>query len=737
MRIPNRTLALGALLLLLVMLPFAAAAKTCLVLGGGGARGIAHIGVIRVLERERVPIDCITGTSMGAIVGGLYAAGYRADEIEALLKDIDWRDVFRDDPPRREFTVRRKEDDLDLLVKFDIGLRGGRLVLPRGAIQGQKMLLLLRRLTLPVWDIDDFDALPIPFRAVAADIAKGQPRVFSGGDLAVAIRASMSVPGVLAPIRVDGQMLVDGGIVNNVPVDIARAMGADRVIVVDVGTQLLPEEDLTSPLAITGQMLDALMLRQTQLQLDTLTERDLLIRPELGDIKSGDFEREEESIPIGMRAAESKRGELATFAVDEATFAAHLAARRHPSFDPPMIEFLATRTGRSRTADYVAQRVSEQGGKTLDVDALENDILRAYGDGSYERITWNLTERGGKTGVEVEPVDKGWGPNYVRFGLSLSDDFEGRNDYLLQGQLRFTGLNTRGAEWRNRVSLGRITGLRTEFYQPWGNLGQYFGDGYAEYRALDQPIVADGIDVATYRLKRSVLGGDVGAEVGNATRVMFGVERGRDELARSIGSPDLPADVTSDFGDIFLGVTRDTLDDSEFPTEGSRVDTRLEMYRNIIGTEVDADVIRVAYDKALSRGRSRFLLGLRGNYTADDDADLLQTSGLLGGFLNLSGFNERELVGDHLGYGRVVYYRLMTDDSGIFSQPLYFGGSIETGNVWASRDDIGVDSLIWSGSVFVGMESFLGPIFVGYGRAETGDSAVYLNFGSIIRSAKN
>ena len=315
-----------ALLLLLSLAPIAHA-KTCLVLGGGGARGAAHIGVLKVLERERVPVDCIAGTSMGAAVGGLYAAGYDADEIEALLVAVDWRDVFRDDPDRREFSVRRKEEDLALLVDFDFGLRAGSLIAPRGAIQGQKMLLLLRRLALPVWEVEDFDALPIPFRAVAARIASGEPRVFAHGDLATAIRASMSVPGVLAPIRVDGEMLVDGGIVDQVPVGVARAMGATRLIVVDVSAELLPDTALTSPLAIANQMLDALMTRQTRAQLATLGIGDVLLEPVLGDVTSTAFHRIADAIPAGVAAAERRIDALRALSLDEAQWQAHLAAR--------------------------------------------------------------------------------------------------------------------------------------------------------------------------------------------------------------------------------------------------------------------------------------------------------------------------------------------------------------------------------------------------------------------------
>lgn len=707
-------------------------ARTCLVLGGGGARGAAHIGVLEVLERERIAIDCVAGTSMGAAVGGLYAAGYAPAEIATLLGEIDWKDTFRDDPERREFSVRRKEEDLELLVDFDLGLREGRLIAPRGAIQGQKMLLLLRRLTLPVWEVEDFDALPVPFRAVAANIATGEPRVFASGDLAAAIRASMSVPGVLAPIRVDGEMLVDGGIADNVPVGVARAMGATRLIVVDVSAELAPESALTSPLAIANQMIDALMTRQTRAQLATLGPDDVLIEPELGTITSGAFHRIADAVPIGAAAAEAALPRLAPLALDEAAWQAHLAARPKPRHDAPVVAFLEVQGARSRTATSVARRIGAKPGTPLDVGALEHDLMRAYGEGAHERITWRYERTDGGTGVVVEPVDKGWGPNYVRFGLALSDDFGGDSEYQLQAQVRLTGFNEAGTEWRNRVSLGSVAGVRSEIHQPFGELGEPFVEAYGEYRALDQPLFQDAIDLAEYRARRGVVGFDAGIDRGT-WRALAGVERGRDRLARRIGDPSLPSRVDADFGDVFVGYTRDTLDSAAFPSSGSRFDARLSFYRDALGAEVDADVLALDYDRALSYGRNRLLVGTRLNYTEDDDAGLLQANGLLGGFLNLSGYGERELVGDQLAFGRAVWYRHVGDSSALFAQPFYVGASLEAGNVWDDLGDAGVDDLVYAGSVFIGLESFLGPMFLGYGRADTGEGSFYLTFGSLIR----
>src|SRR5437762_10327640 len=265
----------------------------------------------------RVPVDAIAGTSMGAAVGGLYASGLSAREIEKTMTSINWQDAFRDRPSREDLTLRRKQEDQNFLVKFPLGVRGGHVLLPKGLIQGQKLTETLRRLTLPVARIGDFDELPTPFRAVATDLESGETIVMRSGDLTSAMRASLSAPGVFAPVERAGRLLVDGGITDNVPVDIARAMGVDVVIAVDVGFPLLPRQQLTSAPVISSQMLAILIRRNAQAQLATLTPQDILIQPALGNASSFDFGIVARVIDAGEAAARGKAGQLAALSVNE------------------------------------------------------------------------------------------------------------------------------------------------------------------------------------------------------------------------------------------------------------------------------------------------------------------------------------------------------------------------------------------------------------------------------------
>lgn len=724
------------LVLALLFAPLAQAADCVgLVLGGGGARGAAHIGVLKVLERERIPVCRIAGTSMGAVVGGLYAAGYPAAEIGELMLAVDWRDLFLDEPPRIELPLRRKAEDYRFLLGLKLGYRDGAIQLPRGVIQGQKLMLLLRRLTLSTWDVADFDALPIPFRAVGTDIGAGRAVVFGSGDLATAMRASMSVPAAFAPIRVDGKLMVDGGIVDNVPLDVVAAMGADRFIAVDVGEPLLPESALTSPLAVSAQMLTALMKQRTDAVLAALTPDDLLIRPDLGDMSAAEFGRTREAIAAGERAAEAQLPALRRFAVAPERYAAFVAAHRRRAFDAPLVEFLEVVKTRSRTAAEVERRLAGQVGAPLDLSLLEKQVGSAYGAGSYERIGWHLVERDGRRGLEVLPVDKGWGPTYLTFGLELSDDFSGKSDYQLSAEVTLTGLNAAGAESRNHLSIGRVTQVRSEFYQPLGARAQFYAQPYIDYVAAEQPLTVRTRQLAEYRIVRAIGGVELGWNLSNTLGLDVGIFHGRDLAYLEIGDPALFPDISERVGALVLGFTRDTLDSAQFPSRGSRLTLDTEHYRGALGSEGDGDVVRIAYDRALGHGADRWLLGARLS-TRYGDPELFQTGTFLGGFTQLSGLAERELFGAHGGLLRAVYYRRLGNLEDLFTVPFYVGGSAEAGDVWDTRSAIGFDHLIYSGSVFAGIETFFGPIFLGYGQASTGEGSWYLTMGSLLRGRR-
>lgn len=736
----NRTTRIGRWLALLALALAAlpASARTCLVLGGGGARGAAHVGVLQVLERERIPVDCVVGTSMGGIVGALYATGYDAAGIAAILDSIDWHAALRDNPGRGMLPVARKRDELRYLFDIELGVGSdGRIRLPAGMIQGQQLELLLRRLFLPAWHVRRFEDLPIPFRTIATDIVTGERVVLDQGDLAAAVRATMSVPGAFAPVRLDDRLLVDGGVVENVPLSLARALGATRMIAVDVGSGLLPESALDSPLAVTYQTLSALMLRQTEQDLATLSPRDILIRPQLGDIGSAAFERVGEAVPAGVAAAEAALPRLREMALDDAGYAAWRAARGRRSFDPPLIAFLEVLGDDSRTARLVANRLSAHRRGELAVQALEDDVNTAYAAGDYARIGYHLVERDGATGLAITPQDKRWGPGFLRAGLSLSDDFRGRSGYQLSVEGRWTGLNTRGAELRGRLEAGLLTGGQFDVRQPFGGVGQYQLRPFIDYRAYEQPVApTPGTTLAEFRITERTLGIELGWTPSPWWQVLLRGERGDDRIALRIGDPQVYAGSRGDWGALVAEVARDTLDSVKFPRSGSRTELGWTWVSTALGASADGHALGFTWDKALSRGRHSLLLGVRGRTTFDDPGTV-RTATFLGGLGNLSGLGERELFGLHGALARMAWYRRLGRLDALFSVPAYLGVTAEYGGAWLSRDDIGSDSLIAAGSVFIGVDSPLGPIFLGYGHNDLGLGSMYLRFGSLLRPVED
>ena len=704
-----------------------------LVLGGGGARGAAHVGVLKVLEREHIPVCAIAGTSMGAIVGGLYASGYDAAELERLVGTLDWADAMSDSTERDMLPMERKDEDFRHLLNLEIGYRDGRLSIPAGFVHGQKLMLLLRRLTLSTWQTADFGQLPIPFRAVATNILTGQKRVFADGDLAVAIRASMSVPGAFAPVKVGDQLLVDGGLADNVPVSEARALGAQRMIVVNVSSPLLDEAGLRNPAAVLDQVVTALMAEKTQRELDTLSPADVLLRPELGDIGAAEFNRSSEAVAAGARAAEAMLPQLRAFAIAPDQYAALRAQQRHRGFDPGLLAFLEVEPGHSPSATRrVAWATESLVGRRVNISALERGIGRAYGDGRFETIDYRLVQREGQTGLEIIPQQKAW-IAFGKMGLQIDDDFNGRSNYLLSAELIFNDVNRIGGQWRNLVQLGRITGVRSEFRQPFGDDGAFYVKPALDLHTESLPLWRDaGQQLAEYRLLRRQFSMEAGYSPRPEWRVGLALIAGKDSARLAIGDTQWLRSGSQSFAGLRLDATWDTLDSINFPTQGTRAKFEVVALQPWANTQGDANVVRLFYDHALSWQRYHLLLGAK-VASASDDHEAFRSQSFLGGFLNLSGFSERSLLGNQAALARAVLYRRTGDTSRLFSLPLYVGGSVEAGNVWQRRSQLGSGSAVVAGSLFGGLDTPLGPIFLGFGRNNSGIDSWYLSFGSMLR----
>jgi NTE family protein len=741
------TIQLGLACALIASCQFAAAAaaapaaeplarpRICLVLSGGGARGVAHIGVLKVLDELKIPIDCIAGTSMGAVVGGLYASGMTVQQIDATIRSLDWQEAFRDAPPRRDVAFRRKQDDLNFLVRLPLGLKHGQILLPKGFIQGQKLQETLRQLTLPYGNSTNFDLLPTPFRAVATDLVTGDAVLLDQGDLAIAMRASISAPGVFAPVESQGLLLVDGGLAENLPIDVARKMHADILIVSDVSFPLQPRAALDSALTISNQMLAILVRKDADRQRATLGASDILITPILGTASSTDFTTAATTIAAGESAAREMLAKLAALSVSDSAYRDYLAGRvvREPAL--PEIKFVHVDEDSKRYEKTIMAEMQPLVGKPLDPAAVGGRITELYGLGNFETLNYALVDEGEggdeESGLEIRARRKSWGPNYVRFGLDLEDDFQGNSRYNAAVRFILTELNTLGAELVTDVQIGSDQKIVSEFYQPLNANRSWFVAPSVRIEGRDLPIYTNNVETADFR-DREVEGDfDVGTTLGNWGEIRVGYHRTNGATHNNFGDPSL---VQSQYnnGEAFFKFSYDRLDNVHFPRDGQTFSIRWDANRTDLGADFAFDKVQADYLMARSYGRNTIVLWTSTGATLDGDISptALQDFYTLGGFFNLSGLAPQSLIGPNFAIARAIYFRKVSrGGEGFFEVPVYVGMSFEVGNTWEHRGDMSFGSAHKDGSLFLAFDTFLGPLYLGTGYDSAGFSSFSLFLG--------
>jgi NTE family protein len=698
-----------------------------LVLGGGGARGIAHISVLRTLEQLHVPIDCIAGTSMGSLIGAMYASGMSVDDIQKTVETMDWPRLFDDKLARPDRSFRRKRDDELVISQPGIGISSKGLKITSGLITGESILLTFERMVEPVSTIEDFDQLPIPFRAVAADINDGSVVVIKGGDLAMAMRASMSIPGAFPPVIADGKVLVDGGIASNLPVEVLRGMGADIIIAVDVGTPLSEITPQSSLLSLTDQLTGLLTVGNSKRSIATLGGRDVLITPPLGDrVATADFGKSKEALAIGMEGVEPVRERLAQLGVSDEAFAQNRSIRVGRQSAPPTIEFVRLDNQTRYRDSLVLSRINVPLGKPLDSADLERQMHELYGYNTLSQSTYEvLTQDDGKTGVVLHLREKNQGPNYLETGLSMNSDFQGRFDFNFRVGVLRSPINDTGGEVRTMLQLGDETQLFGEYYQPFGASGRFLFATRAQYddRKINQ-YDADGHKLAEFGVKQVGLQVGVGREFGNYGAITVGLQRytGHGEIL--VGDPSVPS-FDFDTGNIYLDTTIDRVDNFYFPRDGYVVRSRYTLSRTGLGADVDFGQYDFDGIVARSFGPHAFQVGLRYHVTTSGVAPL-QSLYRAGGFSRLAGFAPNELTGQDYGLVMGGYSYQLGE---VFGQKALVGGTLEYGNAWQHRSDMSFANSILNGSLFIGADTWLGPIMLGIGAREGGHTSVFMTLG--------
>jgi NTE family protein len=702
--------------------------RVCLVLSGGGARGAAHVGVIAVLEQLRVPVDCIAGTSMGALVGGAYASGMSVAEMEGVLKEISTSLLFVEKPPREEQSIRAKLDDNLDLFGFELGVRGGKLLLPKGAVTGVQLETVLRRLA-KVKGYRRFDQLPIPFRAVATDLVTGKAKVFSEGELATAMRASMSVPGVIAPAEIDGKMLVDGGLVDNLPVDVARRMGADVIIAVNLGTTLAPKEALDSVLGITAQVINLLTEQNVRASLAALTPADVLIEPALGDFSAADFDHLPQAVPVGAAAARDVADRLAALSLPPAAYAAWQARQRGtPDGDDLPIDRIRFARLERVNPEYALSLLETGTGRPIDQTTLDADLRRLQGTGDFEHVAYRVEDDEGARVLTITAEEKTVGPNYLRFGAGLATDFQGDTFISLIGSYRRTWVNALGGEWRTDVSIGQPSRLASEFYQPLDAQQRFFMAPRVELGQRTLDLFSGDQRVARYDLADAFVALDLGTAFTRYGEARVGLLFGTESVDLDTGPPELaPEPSRIKLGAATARIVFDQLDSTLFPRRGVAATANLYASRTALGADLDYTKWNANLTGAVSHGDHALVFTYFGGGRIGSGGIPVYDAFEWGGFLRQSGYPIGALLGRSLAFGRVVYdYRLLRQE---LLEGLHLGASLEAGRVGSPIVADQASGLIKSASVFVGADTPVGPLYLGYGRADSGFGSVYLYLG--------
>jgi NTE family protein len=728
-----------------------------LVLSGGGARGLAHVGVLKVLERARIPIDAIAGTSMGAIIGGLYASGLSAAELERELLALDWTTLFANRLPRETLSQRRKEEDFEISPALEVGLGrvSGELMLPIGSVSSRGLELLLRRYTLPVRQLPSFDALPIPFRAVATDMESGEAVIFRQGDLAQALRASMSVPGVFPPTEVDHRILGDGGLVNNLPVDVVRAMGVDLVIAVNIGTPLAGRDSLGTVLGLTSQMVNILTEQNVQRSIATLDPvRDVLIAPPLGRLTSGDFDRAVDLVAAGERHTLGLMPQLAALRLGDADWQAMRRAQARPE-DPPQPIASVRFEGHDITEPERLRGVlTARPGQTFSVERAERDSRTLAASGDYLHVDYRVEDLPAGTGLVYRVEEKPWGPHYFRLGLDVQSDFAGRGEFNVKLSHNRHWLDDSGSEWRNRAQIGSVPRWFSELYVPLGAgsgpASDWFVAGWGEierrrlttYQPLQPDQSARSLTVLGRQVRGQVrMGLDLGQPLGDLGEWRVGVVRDvlslDPEITTSTASTADVASLASGRSHEWAlrsGLVIDQLDHASFPRQGWRFKLGLQAGRRTLSGTADgagsAPFHRVELDvtQVASLGRQTVETTLRLRHARQRETPGQVGHYALGGFHNLSGYEIDQLAGNDALLGRLTWM-LRLNRQPVLTRGVFAGATLEAGNAWLSSRAVSLRDLRWGGSAFLGADTGLGPMYLGLTYAPRGRAGVYLMLG--------
>ncbi len=707
--------------------------KIGLVLSGGGARGLAHIGVLRALEQKKIPIDYIAGTSIGSIIGGLYATGMSTDDLEWIVKSIDWDRVFRPTADRKKQQYSAKQADKSYFVDLELGLSKSGPKSAKGFVGGQQLMLELQRIVGSI-KTQNFDDYPIPFRAVATDLNTAEPYIIDHGNLAMAMRASMAVPLVFGPINHQGRFLADGGILNNLPVDVARQMGADIIIAVNISSPLSHINEGSSIISVSYQSVDVALIQNT---IQSLGLADIVIAPSLKNLGATDFDKHKEFIQAGIESVERKSLVLDHLKLDVSDYLTSVDSRNMLILEIPKVIDFVSFIGNKRTSverlsnktkhilakPFVTSEIQDLASEL----AIDNDILTV----TYRVVSNEIKQQG----IEFSIEEKNWGPDYLKFGLKVADDFDSNTRISLLARHHRYNINHKGGEWINDISVGSVLQWRSELNQPLDYADKYFlsanfnlsKDSRRFYGNIFNPSLVgqqldDDFDIqptGEYDIKEYSFGIDWGVNITENSEFRSGLWVMDQNVVAVINNSGFKTAIDRATGFRFrYGL--DTLDKAIFSTTGVDLKSEVALFDKIQWLNFDySQRFPVSDNTALH-------LGFQGDFVNSAEDGEIQFA--YGGLENFAGFPQHSLLGLNaivMEFG--AFTELDTINLPIFGSPKFILKG-HYGNVW--QHHIKLEDMIYGYSAGISLDVVNTVVFLGSGYSSGGDFRFYLRLGT-------
>jgi len=697
-----------------------------LVLAGGGAKGGAHVGVLKVLEELRIRVDCIAGTSMGALVGGGYASGMRAKDLETFVTGIDWQKVVGRQGNRELEPIEQKRAGATYSNSLELGITPDGVTTPAGLVNTSNVDDLLRSYVASARLVTDFNKLPIPYRAVATDMVSGAMVSLDRGDLATAMRASMAIPGAFAPVEMGDKILSDGGMVRNIPVDVARDLCADVVIVVNLVEPAADPNKLRSAPQLLSRAMDVMFEVNENLSLQSLRPTDVRIDVQMGSITTADFERIPETIPLGESATRAMAGALARYALPEAQYAAwrdsvtasqqiaaRLAGVRFEGLERVNPEFLA-RHARVKAGDVVdAGAISREAQRMSALQDFESVGYRLDGDPESPTLTWL-------------PREKNWGPDYLTVDFGAYGSQDGDLRFALYGRHVRTWVNSLGAQWRNEVQLGGQTLLSTSFFQPLDVAQRFFVEPRAFYSRSIEDVFLRDERVARYEFADLGAQLDVGVNVGSTAQGRIGYVYDSRKVQVEIGSPLLPERSLVDAG-IVATAEFDSRDTAFSPTRGLVAAFEYQHSARSLGADRDWERVELGVGAAVPFRQGVLWATLAGGTAVSGNLPA-DRAFALGGPGSFPGLEVGELRVGSYWTANTSYLWKVRDVLPIRNLALYLGAGLSAGAV-DDRIDGGETGEIYGASLFLTGRTRIGPLTLGIGATSTDSLSLWFMVG--------